>query len=334
MLSLVTGAAGFVGQAIVRRLLAQGGRVRGLVQPSDPAIVELQKMVGADRLEVVVADVTDRDAVDAACDDIRQVFHSAALVHAWAPLQEYQRVNVDGARHVAEAAFLRGIKRFVHVSTSDVFGLPRGDEVLIEESPLREWGEPYPDSKIEAERWLWRFHRERGLPLSVVYPGWVYGPGDKAFFPALARSIADRSMTFWHRDLWLPWAYIDNLADACVLVAKQPEALGHGFLAYDGDGPTLQQVCARIAAATGCRPPTRQVPFAVAHLAARLAQRFSRGEPALRTVDVKAFGYEWRFSNAKLRALGWQPRVSTEEGMALAIESVAASARTGTRKRL
>ncbi len=308
MLSLVTGAAGFVGQAIVRRLLADGGRVRALVMPEDPSNADLSRLAN-DRLEIVAADVTNRDAVDAACDDIARVFHSAARVHAWGSVEEFRRVNVNGTRNVAEAAFLRGINRFVHISTSDVFGIPNQGEIFTEESPLREWGEPYPDTKIEAERWLWRFHRERGLPVSVVYPGWVYGPGDKAFFPGLAAAIRDGSMSFWRKELWLPWAYIDNLADACVLVANRGDTLGQGYLAYDGDdGPTLQEVCARIAEAIGERPPTRHLPFGLALTVARLAQRFARGEPFLRTVDVKAFGYDWKFSNAKLRSLARTPR--------------------------
>lgn len=323
MFDLVTGAAGFVGQAIVRRLLADGVRVRGLVCPGDPAVAELRGLAGPERLQIVEVDVTDRDAVDRACDDIRRVFHGAAMVHAWAPIEEFRAVNVGGTRNVAEAAFLRGIERFVHVSTSDVFGLPRPGEVLTEETAFREWDEPYPDTKIEAETWLWRFHRERGLPVSVVYPGWVYGPGDTAFFPSLARAIADRSMTFWKRDLWLPWVYVDNLADACVLVAGHPDAVGEGYLAYDGnDGPTLQAVCADIATAIGRRPPTRHVPMKLALTAARLAQRLARDEPPLRTVDVKAFGYDWHFSNAKLRALGWTPRVATSEGMARAVAAL------------
>lgn len=324
MLNLVTGATGFVGQALVRRLLEQGQRVRALVRPDDPAGAELRRLAD-ERLDIAVADVTDRDAVDAVCDDIERVFHSAALVHAWAPLEEFRRVNVNGTRNVAEAAFLRGIDRFVHISTSDVFGLPHPGEILTEQSPLRPWGEPYPDSKIEAETWLWRFHRERGLPVSVVNPGWVYGPGDKAFFPALAEAIRRGSMAFWHRNLWLPWAYIDNLVDACLLVADHPGALGQGYLAYDGDdGPTLQVVCGRIAEAIGCPAPTRHLPFTLALAAAKLIQRFSRDEPFLRTVDVKAFGYEWKFSNAKLEALGWHPRVSPVDGMQRAIAALTA----------
>ena len=140
----------------------------------------------------------------------------------------------------------------MHVSTSDVFGIPRGDELIDESTPYREWGEPYPDTKIAAERWLWQFHRESGLPLSVIYPCWVYGPGDQAFFPSLAQAIDDGVMLFWHRQTRLFWAYVDNLADAIVLAGTHPAAVGNGYLVHDGDdGPTLQEVCARIAALAG-----------------------------------------------------------------------------------
>lgn len=323
MVSLVTGAAGFIGSTIVRELLGAGQRVRGIVHPDDSASNGLHRLGPPERLDIVAADITDRDAVDSLSADIHRVFHCAAMVHTWAPLEEYRRVNVEGTRNVAEAAFLRGIERFVHISTSDVFGLPEDGERFTEASPFRMWEESYPDSKIEAETWLWRFHRERGLPLSVIYPGWVYGPGDRAFFPSLARAIRDRSMSFWRRDCWLPWTHIDNLAAACLLVARHPDAIGQGYLAYDGDdGPTLQQVCTQIAEAIGCAPPRRRIPYGLAYAAAALSQQLTLGEPLLRTADVKAFGYRWRFSNKKLRALGWQPTVTTEQGMAGAIRAL------------
>ena len=325
MLSLVTGANGFVGRALVQHLLANGDRVRAVIHPREQQSCGkgVRPLAAHSHLQVVAADVTDRDAVDAASDDIERVFHSAAMVHTWAPFEDYQRINVGGTRNVAEAAFLRGIQRFVHISTSDVLGVPEDGEILSEDSPLREWGEPYADSKIEAERWLWRFHRERGLPLSVVYPGWVYGPGDRAFFPSLARAIGDGSMTFWRKEVRLPWVYIDNLADACLHIADSREALGNGYLAYDGEeGPTLQEVCARIAAIIGEKPPNRHIPFRLAHGLARLLQSIWPGEPPLRSADVKAFGYDWKFTNEKLRALGWAPKVATDDGMMKAMEAL------------
>jgi nucleoside-diphosphate-sugar epimerase len=326
MISLVTGASGFVGQAVVRRLLADGERVRGLTLPGDRRLGELRALGGDDRLEVVEADVTRADALHASCAGVDRVFHTAALVHGWHPWEHYRAVNVRGTQNVARAAHACGVRRFVHVSTSDVFGIPRDGVPIDETMPYREWREPYPDTKIEAQRWLWQFHRESGLPIAVIYPCWVYGPGDAAFFPGLAQAIEDGAMVFWHRHLKLFWTYVDNLADAIVLAGTHPAAVGNGYLVHDGDdGPTLQAVCARIAAVLGKTPPTLHVPYGVAFAAGALLQRVwqllgLRSQPLLLTNDVRSFGTQWQISNAKARTdLGWAPRVPIADGMEAAL---------------
>lgn len=327
MASLVTGAAGFVGQAIVRRLLGEGERVRALTLPGDRRLPELRALGTTGALEIVEADVTIYDAIAPHCAGVKRVFHTAALVHGWHAWERYRAVNVGGTQNVARASTAARVERFVHVSTSDVFGIPRRAELMDETTPYGEWGEPYQDTKIEAERWLWQFSRESQLPLAVIYPGWVYGPGDEAFFPGLAAAIDEGVMMFWHRDTRLAWAYIDNLADAIVLASTHPGAVGNGYLVYDDDdGPTLEAVCARIAEIAGKRAPTRYIPYAVAFGAAWLAQSVwkilrLRGAPFLFTNDVKAFGSQWHFSNAKARReLGWSPRVSTADGMKAALD--------------
>lgn len=328
--NLVTGAAGFVGQAIVRRLLTDGARVRALVLPGDPAVAELSA-IGSERLELVEGDVTDATCVARACDGITRVFHTAAVVHAWTSWDRYRQVNVGGTQNVARAAHAAGVQRMVHVSTSDVFGIPREGEVLDEESPFRRWNEPYADTKIEAERWLWHFHHEQGLALSVIYPGWVYGPGDKAFFPGFAHAISNGPMLFWRREVRLAWVYIDNLADACVLAGTHAAAVGRGYLVHDGhDGPTLQEVCARIADRIGAARPTLHLPYRPVFVTAWLLERLwrlagAKSPPPLLTVDVKAFGYQWHLANRRVREeLGWTPGVGVDEGMTAALDVLAA----------
>ncbi len=327
-ISVVTGGAGFVGQALVRRLLEEGDIVRAIALPGDVRSTALHASVPhPERLAIVEADVTDLDTIAPAFRDATTVFHTAALVHAWAPWSRFRAVNVVGTWNVARAAFAHGVDRVVVLSTSDVFGIPVGSEELDESSAFRPWGEPYPDTKIEAEQWLWKFHRSAGLPVTVIYPGWVYGPGDPAFFPGLAAAIEQGSMFFWYRGAVLPWVYIDNLIDACVIAASHPAAIGQGYLVHDDvSGPTLEDVCGRIADAIGARPPTRHVPFAVALAAAWLCQRIWRllrlqSGPPLRTVDVKAFGYQWHLATRKIRReLGWSARVAVEDGMRRALD--------------
>jgi nucleoside-diphosphate-sugar epimerase len=328
--SLVTGAAGFLGQALVRQLLAKGGSVRAVVLPKDPRLQELRSLGScAEKLRIIEADVTEPSSLDDAFAGVTHVFHTAALIHAWAPWERFRAINVGGTRNVAESALRHGVECMVHVSTTDVFGIPRADEVLDETSPFQPWGEPYADTKIEAEQWLWDFHRTRGLPLTVIYPGWVFGPGDAAFFPSLAQAISDGLMLFWQRDVRLPWVYVENLTDACLLAARRPAAVGSGYIIHDDSvGPTLQEVCARIANVLGKNAPSRQIPYWLAYAAAWTLQnvwrlgRF-RGTPPLLTVDVKAFGHRWNLSTGKARReLGWAPTISIEEAMDSALRSL------------
>jgi len=326
MRSLVTGASGFVGLALVRRLLADGDQVRALTAPGDRRLSELRGLDVDGRLEVVEADVTDDAAVAPRLAGVERVFHVAALVHGTQPWARFRAVNVGGTQRVARAAQAAGVARFVHVSTSDVFGLPRRQETFTEASPYGYWQEPYPDTKVDAERWLWQFARASGLPLSVIYPCWVYGPGDQALFPGFAQAIRDGLLVLWQPDTRLAWVHVENLVDAIVLAGSDPRARGEGYLVHDdADGPTLEQVCARLAEIIGTPTTPRYVPYAVALTAAAAAQLAWRtlrrpGAPPILTNDVKSFGHRFRFSNAKLRALGWTPRIGIQEGMQQALD--------------
>lgn len=328
--SLVTGAAGFLGQTLVRRLLAEGEVIRAIALPNDPRIKELRSLGSStESLRIIEADVTVTDSIDDAFEGVSRVFHTAALIHAWAPWEQFRAVNVGGTRNVAECASRHGVERMVHVSTTDVFGIPRRDEALGETSPFQFWGEPYADTKIKAERWLWDFHERKDLPLTVIYPGWVFGPGDAAFFPSLAQAISEGLMLFWQDDVRLPWVYVENLADACLLAATQPAAIGNGYIVHDdADGPSLQRVCERIAGLLGKPAPRRRIPYSVAYVAAWTLQNVwrlgrLRGTPPLLTVDVKAFGHRWNLRTEKARReLGWAPRIPIEEAMDIALRSL------------
>lgn len=313
---LVTGATGFIGSHLVDRNLAQGRKVRAFALTGDPGAEALRQK----GVEVVFGDISDYEAVDSAVQGMDLVFHCAAVVTDWAPESLFLKVTVQGTENMCRACLKHKVRRLVHLSTNDVFGLSE-DEVMDESYPLSPWGEPYADNKIMAEKLLRAFCEDQGLPATWAYPCWVYGEGDKTFVPLLADAILKKEMLFWRKDVLVWPTYIENLMDLLMLMAEHPQAVGEGFLCHDGESATLQEFCAAIALALGKKPPTLTIPFGLAHAVAVVMEGIWRvfkigSRPLLTTYAVKNLGSRLKFSIAKAeRVLGWRPAVSHEEGM-------------------
>ncbi len=314
--TFITGATGFIGNHLVEKNMAAGKTVRALTLAGDPGADVLRRK----GVEVVAGDIRDLKSVQKGMTGADIVYHCAAVVTDWAPRKLFDEVTVGGTENVCQAAVSAGVKRLVKISTNDVFGLDES-VVLTEDSPLKPWGEPYPDFKIKAEDIAWRYWREEGLPVTMVYPCWVYGPGDLTFVPLLADAIVKGEMMFWRKDVLVWPTYIDNLVDLLTCIAEDERAVGNGYLVHDGQSTTLQAFSTVIAEALGVDPPRRHIPYAAAYAAAvimealwKLTRRTSR--PLLTTYTVKNLGSRLRFSIDKAaRELGWHPPVSYAEGM-------------------
>ena len=179
---LVTGGAGFVGSQLVRALAARGEQVRVLdlldVAERPPGV------------EVVLGDVLDRRRVEEAVDGVEVVHHNAALVPVTRAGARFARVNTGGTQIVLDAARRAGVRFFVHVSTSAVFGVPA--ECPITESTQPRPVEDYGRSKLEAERIV---SASVQLPTTIVRPVAVYGPGDRGFLSIF--SLAKRGLLIY-----------------------------------------------------------------------------------------------------------------------------------------
>lgn len=319
---LITGASGFIGGHLVEANLKKGNRVRAMVLPGDPGTERLSKRKG---VQVVSGDVRDYDSVRRACAGMDIVFHCAAVVTDWAPKALFRDVTVRGTENMCRAALAAHVSRFVDMSTNDVFGIDEKN-VMDETFPLRKWGEPYPDSKIEAEKITWRFHREHGLPVTMVYPCWVFGPGDMTFVYPLAEAIVKRELLFWRKDVIVWTAYIKNLVDLLMLISIDERAVGNGYLVHDGEYVTLQNFCKGIAEALGSRPATLHIPYFAAYAAAYAMEMVWKAlgkteRPLLTTYVVKNLGSRFRFSiNKAERELGWKPKVPFREGFTRTME--------------
>jgi nucleoside-diphosphate-sugar epimerase len=306
--ALVTGATGFIGGRLARKLLGDGVRVRALVRGAG-AGTELEA-VGA---EVVVGDVTDETSRARAVAGCDVVYHAASLVTESNPSEgEYLRVNAEASEELARAAASAGVGRFVFVSSIGIYA--PGEDVVDEATapaPLDAYGR----SKLEAERRLERVAKERGIGLAVVRPSRVYGPGDRALLPAV-RAIARRRFPLvGPGTACVDFLHVDDL------VAALESAGARGAGAYVVGGPSavaIRDFFGAFAAALDTRLLPVSLPAAPALAAsALLARAFAIvGREAPVTPKKLAFFLNTRrgASERARRELGWAPQIDVVAG--------------------
>ena len=259
---LVTGATGFLGSSLVRRLLGAGTRVRVLVRSQAKA-----RAMAAQGAEPVVGEITDPAAVSAAVDGVAVVHHLAGrLLVPGVPASEYRRTHVDGTRVLLECCRAApNLERLVHCSTTGVLGVT-GPRPADESAPLRPTN-VYEQTKAEAETAV-REAAQAGLPVVIVRPGLVYGPGDLhllGFFRAVLRR---RFRPIGREPVWLHPIYLDDMTEALVRCGEDPAALGECFHIAGAQPESLQGLAAAIARAAGGRPAPGHIPMVAARAAA------------------------------------------------------------------
>lgn len=317
---LLTGGTGFVGSHLAEGLADAGYRVRCLVRrTSDTARL---RSLG---VELVTGDITDAASLRPAAEGCRFVVHCAALVSDWGTVQEIRQINVAGTRNILEASASAAAQRFIHLSTTDVYGYPGATDVEEDYLPcaFSNW---YAESKRAAEAEVRYIARARGLETVILRPASVYGPFSEDVVGELARAIRAGQMILvggGRANAGLVFA--GNVADAALLALRRDAAAGEAFNVTDGLAITWRRFLSDIAAGLDCPEPRWRVPYRAAHALGaalehgyRLARRATglNSPPLLSRQAVHVLGRDQSFSNRKARAvLGWEPRVSYAAGL-------------------
>jgi nucleoside-diphosphate-sugar epimerase len=309
---LVTGATGFTGGKLARRLASQGESVRALVRDSAKA-----QSLAADGIDVRVGELTSLKDVVAAARGCDQIYHIAAVFRtAGHPDSYYREVNVGGTQNALEAARRCDCERIVHCSTGGVHG-------HIANPPASETypfgpGDIYQRTKLEGELAAAAAAR-RGQRVVIVRPGPIYGEGDLRFlklYRAVARGVF---VMIGSGTPKLHMVHIDDLVDGFLLCGTSEAALGEVFILAGPQAPTLNEIVRHIAHALGVAEPRRRIPVWPVMTAAVLCQAICvplRIDPPLYPRRVAFFTHHREFDSSKaMRLLGYAPRVTPEEGI-------------------
>jgi dihydroflavonol-4-reductase len=304
----LTGATGYLGGALARRLVAEGHEVRALVRPSSDTAA-LQALGVA----TFPGDLTDRSSLREGMSGADWVIHAAARVSLDGSAAEFDRINVEGSENVASLAFKLGVGRLLSVSSIAAFGgSPDDGSLANEETPENlPFPSAYAASKHAGRERIRRW-AEQGLAVNTVYPSLIYGPpAKKQGTNALLRAFLKRRFpVVVGADRKTSWVFIDDVVEAMARVLERV-APGRDYL-LAGEVATIGQVVEQVFRHAGLEPPRRRMSVPAARLLAALLDPLARlvgRRPPFTQGQLRSIARHWAFDDSRARReLAWSPR--------------------------
>jgi nucleoside-diphosphate-sugar epimerase len=314
---LVTGGGGFLGSAIIERLVARGATVCSLSRGDYPRLTDM----GVNQIR---GDIADRQIVETACHGVELVFHVAAKPPPWGKYKDYYETNVVGTQNIIDGCIRNNISRLIYTSTPSVV-FDGTDMQGVDESvpyPVR-FNAFYPETKAMAEQLVLKATDKR-LHTVVLRPHQIWGPGDPHIAPRLI-ARAKKLKRIGRGNNLFDTTYIDNAVDAHILAAdtleKNPEISGNIYFISQADPIPAWDMVDAILAAAGLPPVKGTISYKTAWTIGAILEFFYRsfqlsGEPPMTRflADAVAKSHWFDISAAK-KDLGYIPGVSTKEGL-------------------
>lgn len=315
---LVTGGGGFMGMALIKRLIKEGHQVTSFSRREYP----LHWALGISSIQ---ADIRDPKAIEKGCKGRDVVFHLAAKVGIWGPYDAYYSTNVTGTLNVIKACRKQGVRGIVFTSSSSVV-FDGSDLDGIDESypyPDRH-GSHYASTKAMAERLIIEANSE-SLKTISLRPHLVWGPYDAHIIPGvLRRASTGKLRRIGDKEHFIDTTYIDNMIDALVLalaaLESKPEVAGRNFFITNGEPARVWDFVNSIIQIAGHPPVQKKLPERVAMFAATIAEWFHqlfkmKSEPFMTRYAIKELcTNHWFDISSARKILGYNPRVSYAEG--------------------
>jgi len=315
MRALVTGATGFLGRALTERLIRSGYWVRCLVRNPSKLSVTLN-----DNLDVFPGDLRNPSDVGKATKDIDLVFHLAAVYReAGLPEEEYWNTNVSGTENLLKASVKNSVKKFIFCSTVGVHGhitnLPADENYPLKPNDV------YQKTKVESEKIVFKYYKEHNLPVVIIRPTAIYGPGDLRLLKLFKLVRNGVTILIGSGEYYYQMVYIEDLVDAFIRTATNNFAVGEVFIIGGEKYYTLNEILdiiERIMKRKNLRIYLPYYPFRIAALISERVCSFLKISPFLYKRRISFFSSNHAFSIDKAkRILNFSPRISLNEGLEL-----------------
>ncbi len=333
MKALVTGAGGFLGLYLVELLAARGHEVRALIRRPHPVLTELG-------VECVRADIRDASAVERACQGTDTVFHTAAIAGIWGRWQDYYDVNTLGTRHVLDGCRRHSVPKLIYTSSPSVTFDGGPQEGVNESVPYpRRWLAHYPRSKALAEAEVLAAHASGEIATCALRPHLIWGPRDPHLVPRLLeRARQGKLVQVGAGRNLIDITYVENAALAHLQAAERlgPRSAvgGRAYFISQGEPVSCWHWIRELLELAGLPPPRRRISYRLAYWVGGLLETLHvltrrKSEPRMTRFLAAQLALPHYFDiSAARRDFGYEPRVSTAEGMRRLIESCGKEAKT------
>jgi nucleoside-diphosphate-sugar epimerase/predicted dehydrogenase len=314
---LVTGGTGFLGKKVTERLIADGYSVRVLARKL--ARVDPLVALGA---EIVWGDVADSTSFDAAFTGCDFVVHLAAGTSG--SEQDAETATLQGTRNLLELCARHKPRKLVYISSCSVYGVadsPSGTHITenssLEQNPERRGR--YSASKQEAEQYVAAYMRSGDVPVTILRPGTIYGPGGDLYTPLMGFSGGSLYLVIGGRDFVLPFVHVENVADAIAECIEKAEANGEIFNVIDSETLTKRHYMNRVIRKIDPRARVVYFPFSMLYAITWLQELvfgLMKRRPVLTRYRLSSSQARVVYDGGKIaRRLGWRPRLSLRNAL-------------------
>ena len=314
---LITGATGFVGGHVLEAIRRRNWHVTALARPQSDT-----KALEAHGTPVVRCDPTDGPTLRRALAEIDVVVHCAARIGDWGPHADYIRDNVDNLRILLDACKGQALGRFIHLSSLGVYAARNHRGTDESTPPAESHRDGYSHSKALAEKVAGQHYRDFEVPVVVLRPGFIYGPGDRAVMPRIIENLRQGAVRYpGGGGAALNTIFVRNLVDAIFLAIGNDGAVGQVYNLTDGELVSKRRFIEKVADAFGLPHPMLAPPMPVARAVTWASEaiakmRGAKEAPMFNFTRLKFMGLNLDFSIEKARReLGYSPRVSFDDAM-------------------